>query len=310
MESKITIENDISKMNTIACVDGSYVIYHSLYSAVNKWISESPFSDCIENLDVSDENFEQVDITQYPDFIDILKGKLIDSIFKIKKMLDEYNSIMCSNTLGDILFILDPENGPKSRSWRYDIYPEYKGQRKSVTDKKPFNVFKVFSKSIDILRGNGFFERTYGLRIISADKAEADDIIATIFMDKEHEKYNKFLIASDKDYLQLEGVTQMTLENKQVMIEQPYPNLIKVTPGTYLLAKIITGDVSDNIGQVFPKVAYKTALKKYVSNPEFLNESLERDAVALEKFNRNSKLIDFSRIPKRIQKAAKLALSM
>ena len=310
MGQTIHLESNLDRMNTLACVDGSYVISYCLFSAVNKWTSESPFSDCIEDVDMTDENFEQVDITRYPDFVDTLKGKLIDAIFRIKKMLDAYNTDMMSDTYGDILFVLDPEHGPESRSWRYSVYPEYKGQRKAVRDKKPFDVFKVFAKCIKILRNNGEFERKYGIRIVSADRCEADDIIATVFMDEENANFNKFLVASDKDYLQIPNVTQMTLENKPVVIEQPYPNLINVTPETYLIAKILTGDVSDNITQVFPKVAYKTALKKYVSNLDFLNESLERDAVALEKFNRNTRLIDFGRIPKKIRAAARNAVAL
>jgi 5'-3' exonuclease len=101
----------------------------------------------------------------------------------------------------------------------------------------------------------------------------------------------------------------MNLEGRHVAIEQPYPNLMTVTPEDYLIAKILTGDVSDNIPQIFPKVAYKTAIKKYVSNLDFLNESLERDAVAMEKFNRNTRLIDFGRIPKKIKAAVMNAVA-
>ena len=299
----------INNLLTLVCVDGSYVIYHCLYSAVNKWVSESPFSDCIDGVDANEEGFEQVDITAYPDFVDVLRGKLIDAVLRIRGMVDDFNRDRMSTTFGDIIFALDPEHGPESRSWRYKIYPEYKGQRKATRDRKPCDVIRVFKKSVELLRENGEFERKYGLHIVSADNAEADDIIATVFMDADSKEFNKFLVSNDKDYLQLDGVTQMTLENKQVLIEQPYPELIKVTPDTYLIAKILMGDTSDNITQVFPKVAYKTALKKYVSNLDFLNESLERDAVAMEKFGRNTRLIDFGCIPKRIKTAARRAVA-
>ena len=309
MEQNLKLQNNSKHLFTIACIDGSYVIYHTLFSAVNKWMSESPFSDCIENVDVEEEGFQQVDLTQYADFIDILRGKLIETIYKIKHMLDDYNLTMMSETYGSILFVLDPEHGISSRSWRYSFYPEYKGQRKSARDKKPFDVNHIFAKSVEILRENGKFEDRFGIRIISADNAEADDIIATVFTDEENSEYNKFLIASDKDYLQIPNVTQLTLENKPVLIEQPYPNLLNVTPELYLIAKILTGDVSDNITQVFPKVAYKTAIKKYVNNIDLLNESLEKDPVAREKFMRNTRLIDFGCIPKKIRAAAREAVA-
>ena len=118
------------------------------------------------------------------------------------------------------------------------------------------------------------------------------------------------MIASDKDYLQLENVTQMTLEGKQVMIEQPYPDLCVLTPRTYLLAKIITGDVSDNITQVFNRVGYKTAIKKYVNDIDFLTESLKNDQVACEKFKRNARLIDFNKIPNKIRQIGKNVLGI
>ena len=308
----IKLENGdaLRRTGTLVCIDGSYVIYHTLFSAVNEWTRDSPYSDCITDVDVEEEGFEQVDITQYADFVETLKGRFIEILQKIKNMVSEYNSTMFSDTYGDMLFVLDPEHGSKSRSWRYEIYPEYKGQRKSAREKKPYDVYKIFAKSVELLRENGDMERRFGMRIVSADNAEADDIIATVFMDEDNAGFNKFLVASDRDYLQLENVTQMNIMGDAVQIEQPYPELMKVTPQDYLLAKILTGDTSDNITQVFYKVGYKTAIKKYVSNLEFLNESLENDAVAMEKFNRNTRLIDFARIPKRIRAAAKNAIAL
>lgn len=302
-------QSAIKNVGTLVCIDGSYVIYHTIYSAVKAWKDDSPYSGCID-VDVTEEGFRQVDITQYPDFVETLEGKLIDIFYKIRNMVSDYNSVMSSSTFGDMLFVLDPEHGSQSRSWRYKIYPEYKGQRKADRDKKPYDVYKIFSKSVEIIRHDDKFSKRFGLRIVSADNAEADDIIATVFMDEDNSMLNKFLVASDKDYLQLENVTQMNLMGEQVTIEQPYPELMKVTPQDYLLAKILTGDTSDNITQVFYKVGYKTAIKKYVSNLEFLNESLERDAVAMEKFNRNKKLIDFAKIPKKIRAKAKNAIAL
>lgn len=302
--------SQIRQQSTLVCIDGSYVIYTALYSTVKDWIAESPYSDCIENVDVTDENFEKVDLTLYPDFIDMLNGKLIDFFSKIRNMVMEFNDVNCAETYGDMLFVLDPENGIESRSWRYKVYPEYKGQRKSDRDKKPYHVTKIFTKAVELIRDGGKMERRFGIRVISADNAEADDIIATLFTDEENASLYKFLVASDKDYLQLANVTQMNLMGQQVSIEQPYPDEFTMTPEMYLLAKIITGDVSDNITQVFNRVGYKTAAKKYVMNPEFLNESLERDPVAMEKFTRNTRLIDFSHIPKRIRAAARKAVAL
>jgi 5'-3' exonuclease len=64
----------------------------------------------------------------------------------------------------------------------------------------------------------------------------------------------------------------------------------------YLLSKILTGDASDNIPQVFPRCGYATAMK-LVLKPEELKEKLKNDPAALEQFRLNQKLIDFKNIP-------------
>lgn len=295
--------------DTLVCVDGSYIIYHALYAAVNTWMKESPYSDILSEADVTDPSFERIDLVSYPDFLDSLKGELIEDLRKICGIVSEFNTTMGSSTFGDILFVLDPEHGSMSRSWRYKVYPEYKGHRKSSNERKPFDVYSAFSRGLEMLKGEDGMCRRFGMRTVLADGAEADDIIATMFMDSENGHFNKLLIASDKDYLQLKGVTQINIFGDHIEIEQPYPDLIKVTPETYLIAKIITGDTSDNITQVFNRVGYKTAVKKYLTDLDFLNESLESDPVAMEKFNRNTRLIDFGRIPKKIREAIRTAVA-
>lgn len=301
MSIKIASNPNIDNFNTLVCIDGSYVIYHTIYSAVNKWLDESEYSDIIENIDTSDPSFTQVDLVQYPDFIDILKSKIISTFYRINGLVNDFNAANFSSTHGKMFFVLDPIRGLQKRSWRFMLYEEYKGQRSSSNEKKPYNVYSIFDECLRLIRYDDILKEKFNFVTISVDNAEADDIIATIFTDKQNETFTKFLIANDHDYLQLNNVTQMNLEGKEILIEQPYPDKIKVTPDNYLLAKIITGDKSDNITQVFYKVGYKTAIKKFILNPDFLNESLENDAVAMDKFNRNAKLIDFSRIPKKIK---------
>lgn len=164
---------------------------------------------------------------------------------------------------------------------------------------------KIFYAIEEELLENNIYANKIPIRFLYSDACEADDIIATIMLEDSNLNKNRLLIASDHDYLQLDNVKQITLEGKEVVIEQPYPELIKVTPELYLLSKIITGDVSDNITQVFNRVGYKTACKRYLANLEVLQESLEHDKVAFDKFKRNSKLIDFKRIPTTIKELAR-----
>lgn len=294
---------------TVACVDTSYITYHILFSAVKKWKSESPNSDILD-ADMTEEGFEQADITIYPDFVDTLKSKIYDTMLNIKTMINDFNGTFGNKLKGPVLFVMDPPEESKLKSWRYLIYKDYKGKRAAARNTHPFHVRKAFNKIIELMIENDKLKKEFNAEFIFADGCEADDIIATYFSDESLNGIKKFLIASDKDYLQLKNVTQMTLEGKEVTIEQPYPDLITITPETYLLAKIITGDVSDNIPQVFNRVGYKTAVKKYVANLQYLTESLENDVVAKNRFKKNTELIDFKKIPKTIRSIAKGVLGL
>lgn len=298
----------LSRHGTVACVDASYMIYHLLYSAVNRWKGESPNSDALDGFDPSVG--EQTDITQYPDFVDTLDAKIVETLFKVKRLVDDYTSSTVSPLVGKTLLVFDPPRDAKLKSWRYLIYRDYKGQRMSARAKQPFCVKKAFFKAMDMLVGDDRYRNRFGLDFVYADGCEADDLIATFFTSKENETYRKLLIASDKDYLQLDGVTQLNLEGKSVEIEQPYPELVTMTPEKYLLAKVIVGDGSDNITKVFDRVGYRTAVKKYISNTKFLVESLQNDAVAKSKFERNMNLIDFKRIPQSIRRISRKALGL
>lgn len=305
----VTLNGDLlSRHGTVACVDASYMIYHILFSAVNRWRAESTNSDVMDGFDPMTD--EQTDITQYPDFVDTLDSKIVETLFKVKRLVGDYTDSAVSPLVGRILLVFDPPKGAKLKSWRYLIYRDYKGKRKSARAKQPFDVMKAFFKAMDMLLGDDRYRNRFGLDLVYADGCEADDLIATFFTAKGNSSYRKFLIASDKDYLQLEGVVQMTLEGKAVEIEQPYPELVTMTPSKYLLAKVIVGDGSDNITQVFDRVGYRTAVKRYISNMDFLVESLQNDAVAKAKFERNMNLIDFKRIPQSIRRISERTLGI
>lgn len=289
----------------IICIDGSYVIYHMLYAAVRKWTEQSLYSSVITDADINDPSFEQVDLLIYDDFKETIRDTIFVTLNRIYQLIADFKSERFIQQIDEVFFVLDPLKGSKLHSWRYLIYPEYKGTRASRKQAKPFNVMKIFYAIEEELLENNIYANKIPIRFLYADACEADDIIATIMLEDSNLNKNRLLIASDHDYLQLDNVKQMTLEGKEVVIEQPYPELIKVTPELYLLSKIITGDVSDNITQVFNRVGYKTACKRYLANLEVLQESLEHDKVAFDKFKRNSKLIDFKRIPTTIKELAR-----
>lgn len=288
--------------SSVICVDGSYIIYHILYASVKKWTNESLYSSILDDVDTESPFFEHINLLIYDDFLEILREKIYITFKSIYKHAEDFNRENYIRSKPEILFALDPLQNSKLHSWRYLVYSDYKGQRKGLKAKKPFDVMKIFYRISDEILSNHFYTDTFNFKFAFADGCEADDIIASVMMDDRNKGKQKLLIAKDHDYLQLKDVTQITLEGEPVVIKQPYPELIHVTPDLYLLSKIITGDDSDNITQVFARVKYKTACKKFLTNIKFLQESLEKDKVAFTKFKRNAKLIDFNKIPKIIKK--------
>ena len=69
----------------------------------------------------------------------------------------------------------------------------------------------------------------------------------------------------------------------------------------HLLCKILEGDSSDNIPNVFTRCGPKTA-GKLIRDKEALKEKLQADRSATDQLKLNTRLIDFTKVPKRTQK--------
>jgi 5'-3' exonuclease len=270
----------------IVSIDGSYLIYYSLFGAVNKWIAASTLNaELLENVD--QENL--LKLTTKKDFTDLFEEQLI-------KRFETVYWILNTRIFKDIKFTEDPKiylclDSPLKDNWRMLLYPEYKQQRRVA--KQQFNVRDAFAYGMDILLNKIDINKYFGIKVVKVSSAEGDDIIATI--NTKLDATYKFIIASDRDFLQLPcNVRQFNLEGKEVKPEE-YKDMLP-TGKQYLLSKILTGDTSDNIPQVFPRCGYKTAMK-LVMNPNELKEKLKNDPTAMEQFKLNQKLIDFKNIP-------------
>jgi len=270
----------------LVSIDGSYLIYYSLFGAVNKWKDASSLNaELLENVD--QENL--LKLTTRKDFTDLFEEQLI-------KRFETIYWILNTRIFKDIKFTEDPKiflclDSPLKDNWRMQLYPEYKQQRKIAPQK--FNVRDTFAYGMDVLLNKIDINKYFGIKIVKIHAAEGDDIIATI--NTKLSATYKFIIASDRDFLQLpDNVRQFNLEGKEVKPEEHKDTI--PTGKQYLLAKILTGDTSDNIPQVFPRCGYATAMK-LVKQPEVLKEKLKNDPAALEQFRLNKKLIDFSHIP-------------
>jgi len=138
----------------------------------------------------------------------------------------------------------------KAKTFRSDIYPEYKANRPPMPDDLPGQIGRIEqvleAMNIPMLRVDGF---------------EADDIIGTLARRAGGDGYNCLLCSKDKDLLQLidEHVSMYdiktdTLTDVAAMVEK-----MGVRPEQFIDCLALQGDTSDNVPGV-PDVGPKTAL--------------------------------------------------
>jgi len=177
-------------------------------------------------------------------------------------------------------------------SWRHKHFDNYKCNRKGARDKavvdfdKFFPVFEQFR--IDLKEA---FSTVY---VLDYPHAEADDIIAVLCKEKFKSSEN-IIVSTDKDLHQL----LIEKNNKQF---DPINNKIVncINPQRELDLKIISGDKSDAIPAIKPRIGKATAeaiLKRGLDN--FLEK--EENEIQ-ENYVRNRILIDFNFIPKDLSK--------
>lgn len=171
-----------------------------------------------------------------------------------------------------------------SESWRKEIFPAYKLNRAAKREADVIN-FKLFFEVAESFLNSlkNIFEN---IQFIRVNKAEADDIIATIVKNKP--EWDIINISSDKDFYQLFKYKNYSQWNA---IKQQFIQV--VNPIEELQIKIITGDRGDNIPPLKRGIGPVKAQK-------LLNENLEEWLTSEnlnERYNENYKLISFDAIP-------------
>ena len=206
-------------------------------------------------------------------------------LFYRRKFRDQY---------GDLVICCDSK-----RSWRKDIFPFYKANRKSTRAKDDIDwngIFEVINSITQDLKSK------FPYAVISVDQAEADDIIGVL--SKNYYRNEKIMIvSSDKDFLQLQ---------KYYSVEQYSPTQKKLlqssSPYQYLKEHIMKGDRGDGIPNFLSdddtyvtdkrsKKILKTKLEawKNLDPTEFCNEKMMRG------WKRNQQLVDLSHTPQDIK---------
>ncbi len=124
-------------------------------------------------------------------------------------------SILCDQFVGFLT---------KGKCFRYDIYPEYKGNRKYLDPPKYMNEVKS--------------HLMYEYGFTSVDGYEADD--AVVSYKKANPQYDCIIISPDKDLLNLEGTNYNPRKADLIYTS-------KEDADTYFWKSMIVGDNADNI---------------------------------------------------------------
>lgn len=281
---------DNRKNKILVCVDHSYWCYYTVFGAVSEFIRAAPAESAswIKDAEQVDQN-NLPDLTNCATFIKILRKFVMKRLETIDWHLQKRFQDQIDVADGvDLVFAMDDR---VSKSFRKDIYPEYKANRKLA--KKSYNIYKIHEYIMNVIFPELQVKDRYGYHMVKVPSAEGDDVIATIFRNLGSEYMFNVLIASDRDFLQLENVHQINLFGKEVL---PIVAKTQISPKDYLLVKILVGDHSDNINQVFEKVGETKALK-LINDREMLKKKLSESQDAAKQYILNEKLISFDRIP-------------
>ncbi|MDA0788487.1 MAG: DNA polymerase I [Proteobacteria bacterium] len=139
----------------------------------------------------------------------------------------------------------------KGKSFRNDLYPEYKANRTAMPDELRQQITPIH----EIIR-------LMGVPILMEDGVEADDVIGTLASQAIGEGMNVLISTGDKDMAQLvnANVTLINTMTESVMDETGVVDKFGVKPTQIVDYLALVGDTSDNIPGV-PKCGPKTAVR-------------------------------------------------
>lgn len=185
-------------------------------------------------------------------------------------------------------------------SWRKQIYPQYKANRKTSRDASGLD-WQEFFRILGMVRDEIREHLPY--KVIHIQGIEADDVIGSLT-----EKTQNFgqhepvmIISADKDFIQLQqysNVSQFSPMTKALVKEKD--------PQSYLFEHIVRGDSSDGIPNILSpdntfvdKIRQKPISAKNVEKWNASYNALDKvmDEVTYRNFQRNQALIDLSKVP-------------
>ncbi len=228
-------------------------------------------------------------------FVSMKKGETEVDIKRLRHLvlnsLSKYRR-QYANEFGELVICCDG-----SLSWRKDVFPNYKMGRRTDREESPLDwnqIFGCFEQLKKELR------ETFPYKVLQINRAEADDIIGTLVMERKFSSPKTMIISSDKDFIQLQryhDVFQYSPVAKKL--------LNGVDPEEYLREHILRGDKSDGIPNVLSDddcivsgIRQVPMTKKLIKSWKHIPMPEEHK----ERFERNTTLVDLRYTPYDLQK--------
>lgn len=165
----------------------------------------------------------------------------------VKGVINMIRALIKGHPDSNIAIVFDA----KGKTFRNDIYPEYKAHRPPMPDELRSQIQPIH----DIIRA-------MGLPLLIIDGVEADDVIGTLSVQASQSGMTTLISTGDKDLAQLvnDKVTLMNTMTNEVLDGEGVTRKFGIGPERIVDYLALTGDKADNIPGV-PGVGPKTAVK-------------------------------------------------
>tara|TARA_B100000287_G_scaffold350262_1_gene339030 strand:+ start:2190 stop:3035 length:846 start_codon:yes stop_codon:yes gene_type:complete len=187
-----------------------------------------------------------------------------------------------------------------SDPWRRELFPNYKYQRRQVREENPDTWIDLFDIIMEV---KDEISQNLPYMVLHVEKAEADDIIAVLCRDANHNKEPVMIVSGDKDFIQLQKYDKVKqyspIQKKFVGTDED--------PIVFLHEQIIKGDRSDGIPNILSDDnVFVAGIKQQPIHKKRLEEWSKLDNIPLGSitrlnYQRNKKLIDLEEIPIQLQ---------
>ena len=161
----------------------------------------------------------------------------------------------------------------KAPTFRHTMYDGYKANRKGMPEELAVQLPYAKECMSDM-----------GLRVVTCEGYEADDILGTLATTAGEQGIHVYLLTGDRDALQLihENVTVLLAKNKETVVFDvtEFQKQYGILPSEFVDVKALMGDSSDNIPGV-AGIGEKTALKLIANYHNLANLYLQLETASL-----------------------------